>query len=368
MKSTKTILSLVAIFVLASLTLHAQNVEYTDARELTLLGQLFPDNANPYQRIDPSIYGGFDKVETGQVRECAGIAVAFQTDSPGIWARMKGLKSTGGGNTGARAKSGLDLYIRDYDGQWRWAGGSPSKEDGASLGLLFYNSFSNEGMAECIVYLPLFSEITSLEIGVVPGKRLEPIPYPFRHRIAVFGSSYTHGFGCSIPSMTWSAQLSRMTGLQFINLGCSGHSKLQSYFAEALADAQVDAFVFDAFSNPTPEEIEARLFPFIETIQAKHPGKPLIFLQTIYREWRYANADVERKEARKMETAAAMMKKACKKYKDVYYVTTTNATNARHSTTVDGTHPGDYGYMLWAESVMDPITEILAQYGIKGRR
>lgn len=364
MKRINIYLAAVAVF-LTAFQLGAQNIEYTDARDLTLFGQLFPNNENTYQRIDPEVYGGFDKVETGQVKECAGMAVAFRTDSPGIWARIKGLNTVGGGNTAPRAKSGMDLYIRDVDGMWRWAGGCSSKEDGADLGLLFYNSHQD---AECILYLPLFSEISSLEIGVVPGKRLDPLPMPFRHRIAVFGSSYTHGYGCSVPSMTWSAQLSRMTCLQFINLGCSGHSKLQPYFAQALADAEVDAYVFDGFSNPTPEEIEERLFPFIETIQAKNPGKPLIFLQTIYREWRYANADVERKESRKIATAEAMMKKACKKYKDVYYVTTTNATDARHSTTVDGTHPGDYGYTLWAESVMKPVTEILAKYGIKAKR
>ena len=93
------------------------------------------------------------------------------------------------------------------------------------------------------------------------------------------------------------AQLSRKTGLHFINLGCSGHSTLQSYFAEPLADADVDAFLFDAFSNPTSKEIEERLFPFIEIIQEKNPG--------------------------------------------------------------------DYGYRIWADSIKEPVTEILASYGIR---
>lgn len=256
----------------------------------------------------------------------------------------------------------MDLYMRENNGTWRWAGGGSIKEDGTHTALIYFN---DNGMTDCIVYLPLFTEITSFEIGILPGKRIEPLAKPFRHRIAVFGSSFTQGYGCSIPSMTWSAQLSRKTGLQFINVGCSGNSKLQSYFAEALADAPVDAYVFDSFSNPKPEEIQERLFPFIETIQAKNPGKPLIFLQTIYREWRYANAEVDRKEEDKMRTAASMMKKACKKYKDVYYITTTRAHDEEHTTTVDGTHPGDRGYQIWAESVREPVLEILSQYGIK---
>lgn len=59
--------------------------------------------------------------------------------------------------------------------------------------------------------------------------------------------------------MTYPAQLSRMTGLQFLSLGCSGHSKLQVYFADVLAASDVDAFVFDAFSNPSPKEMRKRI-------------------------------------------------------------------------------------------------------------
>ena len=361
MKSIRTLLVAGLVLLAAAFTAEAQNIDFTDAQHLTLVGQLFPGSEHPYQRIDPEKYSGFSESETRQVNQCAGIAVAFTTDSPHIWARVSGIKIGMGGSTGPRGKSGLDLYIKDDDGNWRWAGGCSLKEDGDVLALLYGNSHP---YSECIVYLPLFTSIQSLEIGVVPGKSLNPYPQVFKHRIAVFGSSYTHGYGCSVPSMTWTAQLSRMTGLQFINLGCSGNSKLQQRFAQALSDAPVDAYVFDAFSNPTPAEIRERLFPFIETIQRKNPGKPLIFLQTIYREWRFANGGTEEKEAAKIKTAAEMMQKACEKYKDVYYVTTTNASGELHATT-DGTHPGDYGYYLWAASVKDPVTEILAKYGIQ---
>jgi lysophospholipase L1-like esterase len=36
-----------------------------------------------------------------------------------------------------------------------------------------------------------------------------------------------------------------------------------------------------------------------------------------------------------------------------------------HSTSVDGIHPSDYGYTLWAKSVKKPLLKILAKYGIR---
>ena len=55
---------------------------------------------------------------------------------------------------------------------------------------------------------------------------------------------------------------------------------------------------------------------------------------------------------------------ACKRYKDVYYIKT-NATAPSRDTSVDGIHPGDYGYTLWAESVQKRILKILKKYGIR---
>lgn len=335
-------------------------IEYIDAAKLTLVGKVFENTPNPYHRLDTQTYPGLNEAEQRQAIQSSGIAVAFRTDSPRIHVKAEFAKLGGGGSTGPNAQQGFDLYIKK-DGSWRWAGTAHFSKDGEKA-LIYYNDC---GMCDCLVYLPLFSSVNLLQIGIRTGDRIESIKNPFRHRIAVFGSSFTQGYGCSRSAMSYTAQLSRFTGIQFINFGFSGRSMLQKYFAEALADAQVDAYIFDAFSNPSAEIIEERLFAFIETIQAANPGKPLIFIKTLYREWRSFNSDVDRKETAKMEMADYMMKTAMKKYKDVYYVTSTNATDENHDTTVDGTHPGDYGYKLMAQSIKEPILKILAKYGIK---
>lgn len=351
--------------LLVSFALNAQDVEleFTEAADLTLVGKLFPDTPNPYHRLDTVVYTGLTPRENLLSRESSGIAVAFKTDSRRIDIQTKyGFKGYGTNITGISSR-GYDLYIKK-DGKWLWAkaGVAPDKKIEEPFKLI---SRLDGQMHECLLYLPTFSEVYSVKIGVEKGSRLEAMANPFRHRVAIFGSSFTHGASTSRSGMTYPAIFSRETGIQLLSLGVSGNCKLQPAFARALAAADVEAYIFDTFSNPSIEEIQERLFPFIETLQAAHPGVPLIFQQTIYRESRNFSTKSKKDEADRIEFVKGIMKEACAKYKDVYFITCTNATSPEHDTSVDGTHPDDHGYFLWARSVEKPIMKILAKYGIK---
>ena len=334
---------------------------YVSAAELTITGKLFPDTPNPFHRVDTVQYKGFTPSENIQVRESSGLAIAFRTDSPFIRVSPRFGYITRSVNTMGIAVKGFDLYIRK-DGKWLWAAAGTPLADGDTPFTLIRDMDGQ--MHECLLYLPLLSELNDLEIGVKEGSVIEAIPNPFRGRVAIFGSSFTQGISTSRSGMTYPAQFTRATGIQLLSLGCSGNCKLQPYLADALAAADVDAYVFDSFSNPTPEQVKERLFPVIEKIQAAHPGVPLIFQRTIYREKRNFNMGEEAKEAARARMADSLMNIACRRYKDVYYITT-NATAPSRDTSVDGIHPGDYGYTLWAESVQKRIVKILKKYGIR---
>ena len=337
---------------------------FTEASNLNLIGKIHENTPNPYHRVDTVKYKGFTKGENRQVRSAAGLAVLFKTNSTTI-----SVKTTFGweyqaNNTMPLAYRGYDLYIKE-NGKWIYAASGAPKH-GAPAGknvVLIRNMDGKE--KECMLYLPIYSELYSVQIGVQDGSYIESLESPFKHRIGIFGSSFTHGISTSRAGMSYPMQLMRSTGLQFLSLGCSGNCKMQPYFAEVLCDANVDALVFDAFSNPRASMIKERLFPFIEKIQSAHPDIPLIFQQTIYREKRNFDTKEEAKEKAKQETAAKLMAEACKKYKNVYFIQT-NASMPSHETSVDGIHPDDYGYTLWAKSIEKPLLEILKKYGIEG--
>lgn len=360
---------LILLFAAVAITLSAlaqtpKDVKYvfTEASDLNLIGKIHDNTPNPYHRVDTVKYKGFTKGENRQVRCPAGLAVLFKTNSTVITVQTDFGYEYSSVATMPIAYRGYDLYIREK-GRWIWAGNAATKHgEHSEENIVIVNNMDGKEK-ECMLYLPIYSEIYSAKIGVQEGSYIKPMESPFTHRIGIFGSSYTHGISTSRAGMSYPMQFMRSTGLQILSLGCSGNSKLQPYFADVLCDAEVDALIFDAFSNPRAPMIEERLFPFIEKIQTAHPDIPLIFQQTIYREKRNYNLYEEEKERAKQETAARLMAEACKKYKNVYFIQT-NASMASHETTVDGIHPDDYGYTLWAKSIERPILEILAKYGI----
>ena len=340
----------------------APDFKFIEASELTLTGKLFEDTPNPYHRIDTSRFKDFSSSENKQVRQSSGIAVAFRTDSRNIIIITDFSNISYPQNTNGISAKGYDLYIKN-NGLWMYAASKAGENGQENEPLLLINNMDGS-MHDCLLYLPLYSEEKSILIGVDSNSTICPSMNPFKYRIAVFGSSYTQGSSTSGPGMTYSAQLSRNTGLQLLNLGCSGNGKLQPAMAKALAESDADAYLFDCFSNGDGELYKERLFDFIETVQAAKPGVPLIFQKTIYREGRRFSFLAEQLEYKKTRIADSLMALAIKRYKDVYYIEPA-AVSKDHNASVDGVHPSNYGYTLWADSIRKPLLKILGKYGIR---
>lgn len=338
---------------------------FTEATDLNLIGKAF-ETTNPYARIDTTVYKGFTKGENQQCRCPAGLAVLFKTNSTTIsvkteWGQLYSSPATMG-----IAYRGYDLYIRNAKGEWQWAAsGATRPEKGDSNLVLIKDMDGSEH--ECLMYLPNYCEVYSCQIGVAEGSLIEAIENPFRHRIVFHGSSYTQGISCSRSGMTYPMQFMRHTGLQVIPMGMSGNCKMQPYYCDVMCDIEADAYVFDAFSNPDYKMIKDRLQTFVDRLVEAHPGKPIIFQQTIYRESRNFSISKDVFEQAKMDMASTLFHQMLKdpKYKDVYFIKTNACDGDMHEYSVDGTHPDDHGYYLWSKSIEKPILKILKKYGIR---
>lgn len=365
----RTVLALIMALVVISAFAQTPKYVYTEASELTMFGKLMPGmTSNPYHRVDTTRYTGFTRREAQLVTMSSGMGCVFKTNSKSISISVKYNYKDDHPNTSDVSTQGFDLYIRQ-DGKWLWAAAGPYRRVQPSKPFVLIENMDGSEH-ECLLYFPTYSELKSVKVGVEKGSEMSAVENPFKHRIAIWGSSYTHGSSTSRAGMTYPAQFSRSTGLQMLSLGTSGTCRLQDYFCDVLVDVQADAFVFDTFSNSSASMIHELLVPFIDRMIDAHPGKPMIFQQTIYRERRNFNVKENAREKAKMEAAEevfAQMKSTPagqEKYKDVYLIYP-SATSETHEATVDGVHPDNYGYTLWAKSIEQPILDILEKYGIR---
>ena len=349
-----------ALFLLLPCICAAGDYSYTPATDLVCVNK-FVQTSKPYHRLDADRYPGMTENEKLKCAFPTGLAFSFSSDATTVGVRAAMGRSSDGDISAANNMRGFDLYVFK-DGQWLWAGGKALSRDCKDPEVLVLAKGLFEGRKHFLLYCPMVAELKSLDVFVPCGALVEAAPSPFRGRVALWGSSLTQGSGCSRSGESYPAQLTRLTGVNFINLGFSGRCMLQQYFADALLEGDVDAYVFDAFSNPSARQIRERLFPFIERFQKEKPGVPLIFIRTIFREKRLTQPGADAVESEKMAVADSLMRIACKKYNDVYWITSSTAAGKYRECTTDGTHPTDHGYTLLAESIEKPLKRILRKY------
>lgn len=352
-------LVLLLLLLLPAAVLAQTAPRYVDASTLTVIGKTMP-TPKLFQRVDTARYDLWQPVKNYSIFS-TGLAVVFRTDSRNIRARWKTGGYGLGHNMTAIARKGLDLYI-ERDGAWVYAGFGWPKGDDHDSPLVEH---MDEGEKLCLLYLPLWDQVLSLELGVDAGSRIEAAPNPFRHRIVVLGSSITHGASAGRPGMTWTARLAREMGLDFLNLGYSGHCKLQPEFARMLAETEADAFVLDAFSNPSAREIDERLDSFVATVRKAHPTVPLIFIQTEVRETGNFNLRARRFEEEKRAAAEAGVKRLMKTDRNIYFIDSKGMIGTDHLGTVDGSHPSDQGFMHMTRHLEPQLRKIFRKYGIR---
>ena len=362
MLSMKRLIAIFLIIAGISASAVAVDLRYVDAEDLTVVNRA-QERDTTFARLNAANYPELPAKVAEYSNHSTGLAVAFRTDSRNIGAKWTTSSICAGANRTLLSVAGLDLYIL-RDGKWIAAGvGKPT--DPASSSATLVASMDGE-MHDCLLYLPLWAKIETLEIGVDDGAVIEPLPNPFGPRVVFMGSSITHGASAGRPGLTYPSRIQRATGWEIPNLGYSGLCKLEPFYARIVADTDADAFVFDGFSNPKAEEIDARLQEFVDIIRAAKPGVPLIFIQTEVRET--GNFDLKKRdfEARKRAASRAGMKRLIDAgYRDIYFVDPGMPLADDHDDNIDGIHPTDAGFQRISNHLLPVLRSILFSYGIE---
>lgn len=358
---TVAIVATIAIFGIQSLYA-AIKCQYVDASTLTIINKA-QENEPVLQRLDPNKYE-MRKGVSNAMKHSTGIAILFTTDSRAIHAKWSTLSKSLGANMTPVFHSGLDLYIRE-NGKWIFAGIARPKTNGTTKHENTLVRRMAEGKKECMIYLPMFNGVTSLEIGVDEGATIEPLASPFKYRVFFVGSSLTHGASACRPGASYVARIGRMLNAETPNIGVSGQCKLDTFYADIVCDSKADAFVFDTFSNSTAKLIDERLYNFVKRITAAHPNTPMIFLQTVKRDQGHFDLGARKRNDDQRAAAVKWMKQIQKEFKNVHFIDNAFEIGDDGEGTIDGTHLNDLGVQRTVENVVPKIKKILKKYGIK---
>jgi hypothetical protein len=354
----KSIFLLSALFCMMNARAQKEtSLKYVDAHTLTVLGQAAAAKGT-YQRVDSVFFSKLPKRVADLATNSAGICVSFQSNSKSISAKWTLHKYVNLWNMTPAAVNGMDLYGW-RDGKWQYVASARPTSDTNQAALI---SNLDGKMRHYRLYLPLYSALTSLSIGIDSMATIEKAADNMlpKKKVVIYGSSITQGASASRPGMAYPSVLSRDINVETFNLGFSGSGKMELILADVLATMEADVYVLDCVPNCTPAEVRERAVPFIKRLRELKPGVPIIMVESIIREqslWDENRGKQMTGQNNEFRKAYEQLNK--EKYKDLYYVPATDLTGHDHEATIDGTHLTDLGFTRLAAVLRNTLQKVL---------
>jgi hypothetical protein len=262
-----------------------QDALWIDATELGLEGQAWKDTALPYDRLPAKAEGVVRDAVWNLSRQSSGLLLRFSTDSRKLSARWKlAPGDLAMPHMPASSMSGLDLYTQ-VDGQWKWLAATKPSSHESTVTLA---SNLPAGTRDYLLYLPLYKQTLSLEVGfdaqaevrLTDGPTHPGSGRPNRAQPIVFyGTSITHGASASRPGMTHPALLGRRLDHSIVNLGFSGNGRMELELAELLAEIPARVYVLDCLPNMNPSMVAERAAPFVRRLRELRPDTPIVLVE-----------------------------------------------------------------------------------------
>lgn len=319
--------------------------------------------ANPYDRLPAKAEKTVRSAVWGLSQNSAGEYINFKTSATSIAVRYTVKGSHAMPHMPATGVSGVDLYARDVNGQWRWARGSWSFGD--TIEFRFSNLSLSAKEEEFRLYLPLYNTVSWMNIGVAPDATFIPLPVSNEPPIVVYGTSIMQGGCATRPGLAWTNILGRKLDRTIINLGFSGNGQLEQPLIDLMNEQDAKLFVLDCMPNLhdrnkfSADEIRNRIISSVKKLQTRHPQAPVLLAEHCCG-LPITNSDtalVNRYKAASdlmAETFASLQKEGIQNI----YLLTDEAIGFDAECTVDGTHPNDIGMMKYAEAYEKIIRKI----------
>ena len=295
-----------------------------------------------------------DQVNSG-VSEVAkfpsGARVRFATDSRRI--ALCAVVGPAGyiKNVGAIGKCGLAGYV---DGEWHYVV-YPAASDAEEM----TGAYDLDGkMHEHTVYLPLFTPLYDLMIGLDDDAQVKPPrPYAVQKPIVFYGSSITNGASATHAGNAYVSIVCRRLDASFLNLGFSGSARGEESIARYIAGLDMSLFVMDYDHNaPDTAHLEATHERFFRIVREAQPDLPIALISKPDFDIDPEGNAARRAVIRRTYEHALAAGDARVRFIDGE---TLFGTTERRDCLVDGTHPNDLGFRRMADAITPVLRELL---------
>ena len=299
----------------------------------------------------------------------AGGRICFVTDSPYIIVRVEEPFEAPFSHMTVAGKCGVSLYAnRKFVGTVM-----PSYEQivaadparGGSGTIVFdgikypYKTSSNLYTVE--LFLPLYSAVKSVHIGVRKGTWLQAAP-PYQHQkpVLFYGSSITQGGCASKPGDDYVGRICRALDVDVINLGFSGNAKGEATIAEHIAAQDPAVFVLDYDHNaPSAEHLQKTHYALYKTVRDAHPDTPIILMTMPTVEGYEKRPNNASRRAEIFKTFDRAKQNGDKNIYLIDCYGSFGAAERGECGTVDDCHPDSLGFLRMAERLRPLLEELL---------
>lgn len=315
-----------------------------------------------YHRLTPRAEGIVRNAVWNLSKQSAGLSICFHTNAPSIKVRY-GLK---GGlsmfHMPSTGVSGVDLFAKDAEGKLRWCASrfNLSFKDTVNYEFKDITYFTGEGRGyDFELFLPLYNEVTWLEIGVPENRELRFQPASLEQPIVVYGTSVAQGACASRPGMAWTNIVHRETDYPVINLGFSGNGLLEEEVFNFIAEIDAKLYILDCLPNLSTERTELiydRMLKGVNLLREKSDA-PILLMEHCYSngsasqqaiDW-YMNANKEQRRAYETLLGQGIKNLHYLPYEEMGFTL---------DFMVEGCHPNDLGMRQYSDAVERKVEEI----------